>query len=255
VNICVDSTPLAGRATRPAWALLLVSLLFLGACASAPPPAPVSAPAPAQPSLAELMKQAQDAHAQGGKERARETWREASRNYPTSKEPWLKLAEDHFATADYGYAVLAAQEVSQRDPADRTAHSILAVAGLRVAAMALGALRGQQSGMPADTRSEAENLTKLLRETLGEPVLVPADSVAQPARRPAPRRAAAEPAAKPADAKPAPDSRLAELARPAPKAEPLKPETPKAEPPKPAAQPSKPAATPPGAANPFDRLR
>ncbi|MBH9578876.1 hypothetical protein [Inhella proteolytica] len=210
------------------------------------------------------MKQAQDAQSQGSKERAREAWRDAAKAYPTSKEPWQKLAEDHFAAADYGYAVLAAQEVSQRDPADRTAHSILAVAGLRVAAMALGALRGQQSGMPADTRSEAEGLTKLLRETLGEQVLVPPTEVAAPAaRRATVRRAAAEPAksadtkpagtkpadAKPADAKAAPDAKLAELAKPA-KAEPAKPEAAK-----PAAPPPKPAATPSAAANPFDRLR
>lgn len=263
MNICVGFTPATGRPARPAWALLLAAVLMLGACASAPPPAPpVPAPAPVQPSLAELMKQAQDAHAQGGKERAREAWREASRSYPTSKEPWLKLAEDHFATADYGYAVLAAQEVSQRDPADRTAHSILAVAGLRVAAMALNALRGQQSGMPADTRNEAEGLTKLLRETLGEQVLVPPTEVAAPAaRRNTPRRAAAD-APKPgagkaaegkaAEGKPAaPAAKLAELAKPAP----VRTEATKSEPAKPTAPPPKAAATPSAAANPFDRLR
>lgn len=257
MNICAASGSIKSllAVRRPLASFALLALLT--ACASPPPPPPPPAPAPVQPSLTELMKQAQDAQSQGSKERARETWRDAAKAYPTSKEPWQKLAEDHFAAADYGYAVLAAQEVSQRDPADRTAHSILAVAGLRVAAMALGALRGQQSGMPADTRSEAEGLTKLLRETLGEQVLVPPTEVAAPApRRNAVRRAAAEPAkandAKPAPAgAPAPDAKLAELA----KSSPGKPEAVKPEAAKPAAVPPKPAATPSAAANPFDRLR
>ncbi|WP_374438884.1 hypothetical protein [Inhella sp.] len=269
MNICaaLGSLKRLQAIRRPLASFALLALLT--ACASPPPPPPPPAPAPVQPSLTELMKQAQDAQSQGSKERAREAWRDAAKAYPTSKEPWQKLAEDHFAAADYGYAVLAAQEVSQRDPADRTAHSILAVAGLRVAAMALGALRGQQSGMPADTRSEAEGLTKLLRETLGEQVLVPPTEVAAPApRRATVRRAAAEPAksadakpagakpadakpadAKPADAKAAPDAKLAELVKSA-KAEPAK-----AEAAKPTAPPPKPAATPSAAANPFDRLR
>jgi len=128
------------------------------------------------------MQDAQTAAQQGSKERARQKLREATQNYPASKEPWAKLAEDYFESADYGNAILAAQEVSQRDPQDRTSYSILAVSGLRVSSVALTALRAQQSGVPTDTRSEAQQLTKTLREALGEQVLVPRpDSAPAPA--------------------------------------------------------------------------
>ena len=63
---------------------------------------------------------------------------------PTSKEPWLKLAEDYFEANNYGQAILASQEVLQRDPADSVATSVLAVSGLRVSASALSLLRQQQ---------------------------------------------------------------------------------------------------------------
>lgn len=119
------------------------------------------------------MQAAQAAGQAGTKEKARQSLRDAAKSYPTSKEPWSKLAEDYFEATDYGNAILAAQEVTQRDPQDRTAHSILAVAGLRVSSSALAALRAQQSGLPNDTRTEAQNLTRSLRETLGEQVLVP----------------------------------------------------------------------------------
>lgn len=182
-----------------------------------------------------MMKEAQDSAQAGAKDKARSQLTDAAKSYPTQKEPWVKLAEDYFETADYGNAILAAQEITQRDPLDRTAYSILAVSGLRVASTALVTLRDQQSGMPTDTRSEARNLTKTLRETLGEPLLVPpvAPAPAPAARTPRNRAAgsAAAGVAKPATVAPA-----------APGTAPAAP--------KPAA---KPAADKP--ANPFDRLR
>jgi hypothetical protein len=159
-----------GRASW--WAGLLLATVLTG-CATAPPAPPTPAPAPPQPTLSELMQAAEAAGQAGAKEKARQALRDAAKGYPTSKEPWSKLAEDYFEATDYGNAILAAQEVTQRDPQDRTAHSILAVAGLRVSSSALAALRTQQSGLPNDTRAEAQNLTRALRETLGEQVLVP----------------------------------------------------------------------------------
>ncbi len=164
----------------------LVAAVLTG-CASSPKPAPAMAPAPAQPSLTELMQDAQNAVQAGAKERSRQVLRDAAKAYPASKEPWSKLATDYFEALDYGNAILAAQEVTQRDPQDGTAHSILAVSGLRVSSAALSTLRAQQAGVPSDTRTEAQNLTRMLRETLGEQVLVPrADATpaaAPPARR------------------------------------------------------------------------
>ena len=147
-----------------------VGLLMVG-CASAPPPPPTAAPA-VQP-LQQYMQEAGQAADAGSKERARDVYRTAAKTYPTSKEPWLKLAEDYFEAANYGQAILAAQEVIQRDPADSLATSVLAVSGLRVSASALSTLRQQQSPLNGGTRSEAEGLARILRDLLGEPVLVP----------------------------------------------------------------------------------
>ncbi|MFG6469327.1 hypothetical protein [Roseateles sp. BYS87W] len=172
----------------------MAAAALLTACASVPPPPP-PAPPPPRPTLTELMKDAQDAAQAGAKDKSRAQLTTAAKAYPVQKEPWVKLAEDYFETADYGNAILAAQEVVQRDPVDRTAHSILAVAGLRVASTSLLALREQQSGMPTDTQSEARNLTKALRETLGEPLLVPPVT---PPPAPAPRKPTGARAAAPA---------------------------------------------------------
>ena len=192
------------------WALA-TGLLMMG-CASAPPPLPPPTAAPAVEPLQQYMQEAGQAAAAGSKERARDVYRTAAKTYPTSKEPWLKLAEDYFEAANYGQAILAAQEVIQRDPADSLATSVLAVSGLRVSASALSTLRQQQSPLNGGTRSEAEGLARILRDLLGEPVLVPrpvaaSASAAAPvpvkARQPA-RTAAAKPAVTPVPAAPKP---------------------------------------------------
>jgi tetratricopeptide (TPR) repeat protein len=119
------------------------------------------------------MQEAAAASAEGSKQRSRELYATAAKNYPTSKEPWVKLAEDYFEGGNYGQAILAAQEVTQRDPADSLATSVLAVSGLRVSASALSTLRQQQTALNGGTRTEAEGLARILRDLLGEPVLVP----------------------------------------------------------------------------------
>ena len=119
------------------------------------------------------MQQSDAAAKQSNRDLSRTRYREAAKIYPTSKAPWQKLAEDYFEAADYGNAILAAQEVLQRDPQELVAHSILAVAGLRVSAASLSALREQRSAVPASTRDEAVSLTRTLREALGERELVP----------------------------------------------------------------------------------
>ena len=53
------------------------------------------------------------------------------------------------------------------------AHSIVAVSGLRVASKALSDLT-RKNNLNSDVKSEAQDLAKLLRQSLGEPVLVPA---------------------------------------------------------------------------------
>lgn len=172
----------------PTRAVVLVAVLVAG-CASAP-----SAPrAPEQlvvstPSLEQMMSEAARAKAEGAYTTEREAYHKAAQAYPTSKQPWLALAEGYFNATDYGNAIRAAQEVLQRDPADRVANSLLAVSGLRVSASALASMRDRQN-MGTDTRRQAEDLVRTLREALGEPLLLPAPVTAPPpasvpARRP-----------------------------------------------------------------------
>lgn len=97
---------------------------------------------------------------------------EAIRLEPSSKHPWLKKAQIYFDARQYGQAISAAQEVQQRDNSDLTAKSILAVSGLRVSADALDQLR-KANEVTGSTRTEAESVSKLIREALGEPILVP----------------------------------------------------------------------------------
>lgn len=139
--------------------------------------------------LSEFMSRAQAAEAmEGGRERARLIYRDAAKSYPTDKRPWLRLAQSYFDVADYGNAVLAAQEVVQRDPADSVAQGLLAVSGLRISTTALSALRNQNN-LTTSARSEAEDMARNLRTILGEAVLVPkpADAAQEFARTPARR--------------------------------------------------------------------
>lgn len=224
---------------------LAAAMLIVG-CGTAPL-APTPAPAPPRPSLQELMQDAQNAKQAGAKEKSRQHLREAAQSYPTTKEPWLKLAEDYFEATDYGNAILAAQEVSARDPQDRTANSILAVSGLRVASSALVTLRNQSSGLTSDARTEAQSVTKTLRETIGDTSLVPRPETTpppppvRPQRRPAASAAGAGAGSSAAPGSPAAPAAANSGTSPAPKA----PEQPK--------KPATPAA--PKAANPLDILK
>ena len=215
--------------------LLPAALLAAALTGCATPEAPPTAPAsvPATPTLQSFLDAGAKARKEGTRNKERDAYRAAAAAYPTSKQPWLKLAEGYFEDADYGNTILAAQEVLHRDAADQVATSMLAVSGLRVANTALTSMRKQNS-LGADTRSQAEGVAKQLREVLGEPVLVPKSDNANAA--PAPVRRPAPPARRPANA-----------AAPAAEA----PATTPAAAPAPAA-PAKPPAKP---ANPFDKLK
>ncbi len=167
--------------------VILVAVLSLAACAVNPTQ---PAPAPQTEALPELMHQAETAAAAGDKAKARDLYQAATKNDPTSKAPWVKLAEGYFEEGDYGNAVLAAQEVLHRDNTDNVGAGILAVSGLRISTAALTVLR-QQNNINAGTRGEAETLTRSLRELLGEQILVPRPVEASaPAPRPRARAAA-----------------------------------------------------------------
>lgn len=91
---------------------------------------------------------------------------------PARKGPWIRMAKIYFDNEQYGHAISASEEVLHRDPSDTTAKSVRAVSGLRVATESLRDLR-DDADTTGSARSDAENLAKVLRETLGEEVLVP----------------------------------------------------------------------------------
>ncbi len=117
----------------------------------------------------------------GQGDKAQALLKEAAVNYPADKAPWLQLAQIKFDRASYGEAIINAQEALRRDPVDTLANSIVAVSGLRVSTRALADLSAQNN-LSGSLRSEARELAKLLRTTLGEDVLVP--TVAPPPVRP-----------------------------------------------------------------------
>ena len=149
--------------------------------------------------IVESLAAAEKAQKLGKTSDALEELDDAIRLEPGSKHPWLKKSQIHFDARQYGQAITSAQEVLQRDATDLTAKSILAVSGLRVSAQALEQLR-KANEVNGSARTEAESVAKLIREALGEPILIPAlptaakaDGRPEGSARPAPRRAAARP--------------------------------------------------------------
>jgi tetratricopeptide (TPR) repeat protein len=108
----------------------------------------------------------------GNQEEAIGVLTDVAKKNPTRKEPWLRMAKAYFDAENYGQAIVASDEVLQRDSTDRTAKSILAVSGLRVATRSLAELRADIE-LKGNARNDAAALAKALRETLQEDVLVP----------------------------------------------------------------------------------
>ncbi|MCU6432924.1 hypothetical protein LPB67_03925 [Undibacterium sp. Jales W-56] len=120
-----------------------------------------------------MMADAELASAAGQQDKALAILKNATNTFPTDKAPWAQMAQMKFDTANYAEAVMNAQEVLQRDPVDKLANSIIAVSGLRLSTKALTDL-SQQNNLTGSLRTEAQDLAKLLRESLGENLLVPA---------------------------------------------------------------------------------
>ena len=174
---------------RPA---CLAGALLLAACTTAPPPAPTPAP---KPTLTQVLSDADAAARAGQYDKAYALLEKGGSAYPADKAPWLQMAQMKFDRGQYGDAIGHALEALERDPDDKVANSIVAVSGLRLSGKALADL-SRQNNLNGSLRSEAQELAKLLRASIGEEVLVP------PARRPAAggRRAAASSAPAPAAA-------------------------------------------------------
>ena len=152
----------------------LAGALLLSACAATEPPAPKPVPAP---TLAQVLSEADAAARAGQYDKAYTLLEKGGSAYPADKAPWLQMAQMKFDRGQYGDAISHALEALERDPDDKVANSIVAVSGLRLSGKALADL-SRQNNLNGSLRSEAQELAKLLRASIGEDVLVP------PARRP-----------------------------------------------------------------------
>jgi tetratricopeptide (TPR) repeat protein len=169
--------------------------ILLSACATSKKPE--VAEAPPVPTMEELLAKASDASMAGRKEDAVTLWKEAAAAYPADKAPWSSIAQTRYDAGQYGEAIVSAQEVLVRDPNDRLANSIIAISGLRLSTRALADL-SRQNNLSGSIRTESQDLARLLRESLGEQVLVPPPVPAAPLKPVA--RSRAKPRAKQAAA-------------------------------------------------------
>lgn len=184
------------RTWKPRWSGALVAGLagvaLLSGCATDGEVVRVEAPKAA--TLKTVLADANGALAAGQADKAQTLLRSAATSYPADKAPWLQLAQIKFDRASYGEAITNAQEALRRDPVDTLANSIVAVSGLRVSTKALADLSAQNN-LNGSLRTEARELAKLLRTTLGEDVLVPTVAPPPPVRAktaPATRKGAAK---------------------------------------------------------------
>lgn len=132
--------------------------------------------------LENMLADADRAAAAGQHDKSHAVLRAAAASYPADKAPWLQMAQQRFDRGNYSDAIAQAQEALQRDPADKQAHSIIAVSGLRLSTRSLAEL-SQQSNLGGPVRSEAQELARMLRNTLGEEVLVPVAGVPKTPRK------------------------------------------------------------------------
>jgi tetratricopeptide (TPR) repeat protein len=166
----------------------LVCVATLSACATTAQQAPQIV---AKPTLQSLLAQAGSASGTGQKEQAVTLWKQAAVAYPADKSPWLSIAQTRYEAGQYGDAIINAQEVLVRDPNDTLANSIIAISGLRLSTRSLADL-SRQNNLSGSIRTESQDLAKLLRESLGETVLVPPAPAPTPVATPARGKVAAK---------------------------------------------------------------
>jgi tetratricopeptide (TPR) repeat protein len=143
---------------------LIVGIVALAGCASGPQAVAVKSNAAVGE---QVFTDADAAIAAKQEEKAYAMLKAAGTAHPVDKRPWVKMAQIRFNAGIYGDAISDAQEALERDPDDMVAHSIVAVSGLRVASKALADLT-RKNNLNGDVKSEAQDLAKLLRTSLGE---------------------------------------------------------------------------------------
>ena len=123
-------------------------------------------PTAAPPKLQDMLTKASEAASAGQKEQAITLWKATAAAHPADKTAWSNIAKSKFDAAQYGEAIVNAQEVLVRDPNDKQASSIIATSGLRLATRALSDL-SRQNGFTGSLQKESMELARVLRESLG----------------------------------------------------------------------------------------
>ena len=148
----------------------LVCVAMLSACATTSPPA--EAPVVKTTSVKAAIAEANAAAMSGRPDKAYALLRQAGATYPADKAPWVRMAQMRFDSNNYGEAIVNALEALHRDPDDTMANSVVAVSGLRLSSKALSDLT-RKNNLSGTVCTEAQDLAKLLRNSLNEEVLVP----------------------------------------------------------------------------------
>jgi len=140
-----------------------------------------------------LISQAESAVTAGRVDAALVFFADAGDADPTLKEPWVRTAQLQFDKGNYAHAIIAAEEVLQRDPDDLVADGILTVSGFRIANASLQRLQGRGALSSETARREAETLAATLQSTMGDDILTSGQQkqAQKPRSRPPRRRAAA----------------------------------------------------------------
>ncbi|WP_407351821.1 tetratricopeptide repeat protein [Luteimonas sp. R10] len=178
--------------------MALVLLSLLGACATTG--------GQGASDYGSLMSQAESAVSAGRVDAALVAFADAAKADPTKKEPWVRSAQLQFDKSNYARAIVAAEEVLQRDPDDMVADGILTVSGFRIANHSLQRLQGRGALSSETARREAETLAGTLKATMGDDILAPEE----PQKATAARRARPAPRASAAPARPAASSASSE---------------------------------------------
>ncbi|WP_269791107.1 tetratricopeptide repeat protein [Stenotrophomonas sp. Iso1] len=158
----MDVKAVGAVACRPMMVLVLLSGLV--ACASAPKK-PVVVP------FDTTMSNAEAQVATVTPDASIKAFEDAAKSDPTRKEPWVRIAQLQFDQGNYARAIVAAEEVLQRDPDDLVADGVITVAGFRVANQSLQRLQGRGALASETARKEAQTLADTLRSTMGDAVL------------------------------------------------------------------------------------
>jgi predicted Zn-dependent protease len=156
----------------------MACVALLSACAT---PGEGTGSAATAATMEASMAAVDNAVAAGQADKAYSLLKAAGQAFPADKTPWVRMAQMRFDSKNYGEAIVHAQEALERDPDDTMANSIAAVSGLRVSSKALAELT-RKAKLSGNVKTEAEELAKLLRTSLGETELVPTTKRPPPAR-------------------------------------------------------------------------